>query len=107
MIVRVIVAICGLVIIKTAINTKNDKTGKYAKQLEENYTASSVALYVKSSVYTEMFFGTGLIVQAIFGSGIGYYIGAFISLLGIILLFVSMRKLVKKNIPYRNENKNK
>lgn len=105
MIIRIISAICGMIIILMAINTNNDKTGKYIAPLKEKYTDASAKTYVKSSVYSEVFFGAGLLVQAVFGSGFGFYIGSFISLLGIILLFVAMKKLVKKNVPYRNEYK--
>lgn len=105
MIFRVISAICGVAIIVMAINTKNDKTGKHSEPLRDKYTDESIAIYIKGSVYAEIFFGVGLLVSNFFAIGIGFYIGTFISLLGIILLFVFMKKLVKKNVPYRNDKK--
>lgn len=105
MLFRIITAICGVAIIISAINTKNDKTGKYTTTLKEKYTDASIAVYIKSIVVAECFFGSGFIVQAILGSDIGFYIGTFICLLGIIIMFVAMKKLVKKNIPYRNKDK--
>lgn len=105
MIIRILTAICGVAVIYLGFLVKNDKTGKYSTSLKENYTDASVAKYLKNSFTSEMFFGSGLIIGAIFGSGIGYWIGALISLMGIILLFVFMKDLKKRNIPYRKNNK--
>ena len=105
MIIRIIGGICGIAIIIMAINTKLDKTGKYEQNLKENYTEASIKKYIEGTVYAESFFGAGLLVQSIFGTGIGYYIGTFICLLGLIIIFVYMKKLQKRNVPYRKDEK--
>lgn len=105
MIIRVITGICGIVILVMAIRTKQDKSGRYNTLLKEDYTEASIKKYIEGIFYSESFFGCGLIVQAIFGSGIGYWIGSIICLLGLIILFVYMKKLQKKNKPYRKSDK--
>ncbi|MDO5440606.1 MAG: hypothetical protein Q4F12_03620 [Erysipelotrichaceae bacterium] len=105
MIIRILTIVCGIAIIIMAINTKLDKTGKYIAPLKEKYVESSIPRYLKLMTYAQFFFGSGLIVQGIFGSGIGYIIGTFICLLGVILLIVGIKGLKKKNVPYRNDKK--
>lgn len=107
MTIRLITIVCGLAIIVMAIRTKNDKTGQYLKGLQEKYTEESSIKYVRGTVYSELFFGAGLIIEGIFGSGVGYIIGSVVCLLGLILLIVFMKDLKKKNLPYRNEDKKK
>lgn len=105
MVLRILTIVCGVAIIIMGIRTKLDKTGKYITPLKEKYVESSIPRYIKLMSYAELFFGSGLIIQGIFGTGTGYFIGTFICLLGFILLFVGIKGLKKKNVPYRNENK--
>ena len=105
MILRIITGICGVAIIALGFMVKRDTAGKYSTSLKEKYTEESVKVYLKNSFNSEMFFGGGMIIEAIFGEGPGYWIGWFISLLGVILLFVYMKKLKKKNTPYVNKYK--
>lgn len=101
MFLRILTGLFGIAIIVLAFMIKKDDGEKYSKSLREKYTGASVDLYLENAFYAELFFGSGMIVEAIFGDGFGYWIGFFICLLGIILLFVFMKKLVKRNIPYR------
>ena len=105
MVLRIITGICGIAIIIMAIRTKLDKTGKYSANLKGQYTEQSIKNYIEGTVYSELFFGFGLAGQGIFGEGIGYWICSGICLMGIVILVVYMRKLKKKNIPYRNSDK--
>lgn len=101
---RIATAIAGIAIIIMGIRTYRDKDGAYAKQLKEKYTDESSVKYTKDTAITEFFFGSGLLLEGIFGSGIGYKIGSGVCLLGIVLLVVFMKDLKKRNIPYRKDN---
>lgn len=102
--IRLITIIAGVAIIIMGFRTLNDKDGVYTKQLKEKYTDESSIKYAKDTAITEFFFGAGLAIEGIFGSGIGYAIGSGTCLLGIILLLVFMKDLKKRNVPYRKDD---
>ena len=78
MLIRILTGICGIAVIYLGIMVKNDRTGKYSSSLREKYTDSSVNKYLHNSFNAELFFGIGLIIEAVFGSGFGYWFGLLV-----------------------------
>lgn len=105
MVYRIIVALCGIVIIVHSFKVKDDKGNKYTNILKDKYEEISILKYLNELFYAELLLGLGIIIEAIFNEGIGYGIGVGVMLLGVILYFIALGSLKKKKLPYRNENK--
>ena len=92
-----VVSISGIGIVLIMIAVLMTQENMFlTKKMKKRYTDESIKVYCKKNCIGQIVFAVGLSLEGIFSSGIFFYLGIGCLFVGVVLMIMALKKLVKK-----------